>query len=101
VETQTQCQSIHKNLAAYCILLLVQFVSLLHSLPHEDQKKDLLLGLCEPGVPDAEDAADAASSRHFVARRVSFMPNPYGRPVLVVATNEVRELARSDCTMND
>jgi hypothetical protein len=74
------------------LLLLVQFVSLLHSLPHEDQRKELLLGLWEPGALSAvADAAADASSLQFVARRVSLVPTAYARPVLVVATHEVRE----------
>ncbi|KAF6265844.1 hypothetical protein COO60DRAFT_765240 [Scenedesmus sp. NREL 46B-D3] len=72
------------------------FVSLLHSLPLEDQRKELLLGLYPPdaaaasaGAAAAGGAAGFADSREFAARHVSLMPTPYGRPVLVVATHEV------------
>jgi hypothetical protein len=69
---------------------LLQFVSLVQSLPEEDQKRELLLGLSDPEAAAAAAASDAAAdSSQFVARRVSLMPTPNGRPVLIVATHEV------------
>ncbi|WIA11768.1 hypothetical protein OEZ85_011862 [Tetradesmus obliquus] len=74
------------------------FVTLVHSLPQQDQKRELLLGLCDPG---AAAAAGHAGSRDFVARRVSLMPTAYSRPVLVVATHEVPVGTRVRLLMRD
>jgi hypothetical protein len=73
-----------------CVRVRLQFVSLVQSLPEEDQKKELLLGLSEPdAAAGVAGAAGAADSGQVVARRVSLMPTTHGRPVVVVATHEV------------
>jgi hypothetical protein len=73
--------------AAFTVRVWLQFVSLVQSLPEEDQKKELMLGLSEPDA--AAGSVGAADGSQFVARRVSLMPTQYGRPVLAVATHEV------------